>query len=96
MIQAIPTLMVFRDNILVFRQSGALPPPAFERLIKSVRELDMDEVRADIAKQQAEEEAEASGESGGEASGEAGSEVTTPDPDSSESTRPSTGADDDF
>jgi len=48
-IQAIPTLMAFRDNILVFRQSGALPPPAFERLINEVRNLDMDDVRKQIA-----------------------------------------------
>jgi thioredoxin len=48
-IQAIPTLMAFRDNILVFRQSGALPPPAFERLINEIRGLDMDDVRKQIA-----------------------------------------------
>ena len=37
--------MVFRDQILVFRQAGALPAPAFEDLLKQVKELDMDEVR---------------------------------------------------
>ena len=44
-IQAIPTLMAFRDGILVFAQPGALPPPALETLIEKLRELDMDEVR---------------------------------------------------
>lgn len=50
-IQSIPTLMVFRDGILLYREAGALPPPAFEDLIKQVRELDMEKVRADIAAQ---------------------------------------------
>jgi thioredoxin len=54
-IQAIPTLMAFRDNILVFRQSGALPPPAFERLINEIRGLDMDDVRKQIAEHDAAE-----------------------------------------
>jgi thioredoxin len=52
-IQAIPTLMAFRDNILVFSQSGALPPPAFERLIEEVKGLDMDDVRKQIAEHEA-------------------------------------------
>ncbi|PRP96581.1 putative thioredoxin-2 [Enhygromyxa salina] len=55
-IQAIPTLAAFRDNILVFRQSGALPPPAFERLIGEVRGLDMDDVRRQIAEAEASQE----------------------------------------
>ena len=45
-IQSIPTLMAFRDGILVFRQSGALPAAALEDLISQFRGLDMDEVRA--------------------------------------------------
>jgi thioredoxin 1 len=45
-IMSIPTLMAFRDGILVFNQAGALPAPALEDLIKAVRDLDMDEVRA--------------------------------------------------
>jgi thioredoxin len=53
-IQSIPTLMIFRDNILVFRQAGALPPAALEDLLTQVKGLDMDEVRAEIAKQEAE------------------------------------------
>lgn len=48
-ITSIPTLMAFRDGILVFSQPGALPAPAVEQLIAGVRALDMDEVRAQIA-----------------------------------------------
>lgn len=48
-ITSIPTLMVFRDGILVFREAGALPEPALEDLIAQVRALDMDAVRAQIA-----------------------------------------------
>ena len=44
-IQAIPTLMAFRDGILVFAQPGALPPPALDKVIEKLRALDMDEVR---------------------------------------------------
>jgi len=51
-ITSIPTLMAFRDGILVFSQPGALPAPALEQVIKAVRDLDMDEVRAEVAKQQ--------------------------------------------
>ena len=48
-IQAIPTLMAFRDGIGVFSQAGALPRPALEDLISQVRALDMDAIRAEIA-----------------------------------------------
>ena len=48
-IQSIPTLMAFRDGILVFNQAGALPAAALDELIGKVRELDMDEIRAQIA-----------------------------------------------
>lgn len=48
-ITSIPTLMAFRDNVLIFRQSGALPAPALEKLIGQVRALDMDKVRAELA-----------------------------------------------
>ncbi|WP_165242611.1 thioredoxin [Corynebacterium lizhenjunii] len=51
-IQSIPTLMAFRDGVLVFRQAGALPPAALEDLITQVKDLDMNEVRAQIAAQQ--------------------------------------------
>jgi thioredoxin 1 len=48
-IRSIPTLMAFRDGILVFSQPGALPAPALDQVISAVRELDMDEVRAKVA-----------------------------------------------
>lgn len=54
-IQAIPTLMAFRDGILVFNQAGALPGSSLQQLIDGVKALDMDEVRAEIAKQEAEQ-----------------------------------------
>src|SRR5690606_27418330 len=54
-IQSIPTLMVFRDGILLFRQAGALPAAALEDLVSQVKGLDMDEVRAQIAADQAED-----------------------------------------
>lgn len=51
-ISSIPTLMAFRDGILVFRQPGALSPADLENLIEQVEALDMDDVRAQIAAQQ--------------------------------------------
>jgi thioredoxin 1 len=48
-IQAIPTLMLFRDGILLFRESGALPPAALEELVSKAKELDMEKVRAEMA-----------------------------------------------
>ena len=51
-IQAIPTLMLFRDGVLLFRESGALPPAALEELVSQAKQLDMDKVRADIAEQE--------------------------------------------
>lgn len=54
-ITSIPTLMAFRDGILVFAQPGALPAPALEQVITAVKELDMDDVRAQVAAQQAQE-----------------------------------------
>ena len=50
-ITSIPTLMAFREGILVFNQAGALPAPALEELITAVKGLDMDDIRAQIAKQ---------------------------------------------
>lgn len=50
-IQSIPTLMVFRDQVLLYRDAGALPPAALEQLITQVKALDMDEVRKQIAEQ---------------------------------------------
>ncbi|WP_067570569.1 thioredoxin [Nocardia acidivorans] len=52
-IRSIPTIMAFREGVLVFAQPGALPPAALEDLIGQVKELDMDEVRKQLAEQQA-------------------------------------------
>ncbi len=52
-ISSIPTLMAFRDGILVFSQPGALPAAALQQLIQAVRDLDMDEVRGKLAVQEA-------------------------------------------
>jgi len=51
-ITSIPTLMAFRDGILVFNQAGALPAPALEKVISAVQDLDMEVVRAEIAQRQ--------------------------------------------
>lgn len=48
-IRSIPTLMVFREQVLLFSQAGALPAAALEDLVKQVRALDMDEVRKAVA-----------------------------------------------
>jgi thioredoxin 1 len=48
-ISSIPTLMAFRDGILVFSQPGALPAASLEKVIQAVQELDMDEIRSKIA-----------------------------------------------
>jgi thioredoxin 1 len=50
-ITSIPTLMAFREGVLVFSQPGALPPPALDQLIDAVRGLDMAEVHAAVAAQ---------------------------------------------
>jgi thioredoxin 1 len=52
-ITSIPTIMAFRDGIMVFRQAGALPPPALEDLVTQIKALDMDEVRQKIAEHEA-------------------------------------------
>ncbi|MBX3067700.1 MAG: thioredoxin [Cryobacterium sp.] len=54
-ITSIPTLMAFRDGVLVFSQPGALPSSALDEVIQAVRDLDMEEVHAKIAEQQAKE-----------------------------------------
>lgn len=51
-IRSIPTLMVFRDQIVLYAQPGALPGHVFEDLVGQVKEIDMDEVRAQIASQE--------------------------------------------
>ncbi|MDD9205210.1 thioredoxin [Georgenia sp. 10Sc9-8] len=52
-ITSIPTLMAFREGVLVFSQPGALPAAALEQVITAVRDLDMDDVRAQLAEQTA-------------------------------------------
>jgi thioredoxin 1 len=52
-IRSIPTLMVFREQVLVFSQAGALPAAALDDLISKVRALDMDEVHRAVAEQHA-------------------------------------------
>lgn len=51
-ISSIPTLMAFRDGVLLYREAGALPAPQFEELIKAVQGVNMEEVRASIAKEE--------------------------------------------
>ncbi|MEU2202380.1 thioredoxin [Isoptericola sp. NPDC056573] len=48
-VSAIPTLMAFREGVLVFNQAGALPAPALKQVVEAVKGLDMDDVRAQIA-----------------------------------------------
>lgn len=52
-IQSIPTLMVFREKILLFSQAGALPPAALDDLLTQVKDLDMVAVHAEVEKQRA-------------------------------------------
>lgn len=52
-IRSIPTLMIFRDKVLLFSQPGSLPRDMLEEILGKVRALDMDQVRAEIARQQA-------------------------------------------
>ena len=52
-ISSVPTLMAFRDDVLVYRETGALPAPALASLIDQVRELDMVDLKAKIAEEQA-------------------------------------------
>jgi len=52
-IRSIPTLMIFRDKVLLFAQPGALPQNVLEEIVKKARELDMEKVRDEVAKQQA-------------------------------------------
>jgi len=66
-ITSIPTLMIFRDGIRVFAQAGALPGPELESLIDQTRKLPMDEIREQVAVEQA--QAEQSPESDGETEG---------------------------
>jgi thioredoxin 1 len=58
-IRSIPTLMAFRQQIIVFSQPGALPPAGLATVIEKVAELDMDEVRRQIAEQEKADEGRA-------------------------------------
>src|SRR3954470_11022634 len=60
-IRSIPTLMIFRDKVLLFAQAGALPQNLLEELLGKVRDLDMEKVRAEIESQQEQGSGEQSG-----------------------------------
>lgn len=51
-IRSIPTLMIFREKVIIFSQPGALPESSFKQLVDRAGELDMDEVRKQIADEQ--------------------------------------------
>lgn len=53
-VTSIPTLMAFREGVMVFNQAGALPGPALEQVVDAVKKLDMAEVHAQVAKLEAE------------------------------------------
>ncbi|MEU7817421.1 thioredoxin [Pseudonocardia sp. NPDC049154] len=55
-ISSIPTLMAVRDGVVLYAQPGALPAPALEELIGKVQEVDMDQVKAEVARQQEEQD----------------------------------------
>lgn len=57
-IRSIPTLMIFRDQIAIFSQAGMLPESALEQVIGKTRELDMDQVRKEVAEQQAQQQSQ--------------------------------------
>jgi thioredoxin len=57
-IRSIPTLMIFRDQIAIFSQAGMLPESGLEEVIAKTRELDMDQVRKEVAEQQEKAQAE--------------------------------------
>ena len=63
-ISSIPTLVAFRQGIVVFAQPGALAAPQLEQVITAVKGLDMDEVRSELAKQEAAAAADADGADG--------------------------------
>ena len=52
-IQSIPTIMAFRDGVLLFSQPGALPAASFDQLIDAIRNVDMEDVREQIAEDEA-------------------------------------------
>jgi len=80
-IQAIPTLMVFRDQILVFARPGMVPAAALDELVEKVKALDMDDVRREMAAQEkAEAEGKGQGQQQGQSDGGADPDDTPPAP----------------
>jgi thioredoxin 1 len=57
-ISSIPTLMAIRDGVVLYSQAGALPQEAFDNLVQAVRDVNMEDVRAEIAKSEAEASSE--------------------------------------
>jgi thioredoxin 1 len=57
-VRSIPTLMVFREQVVLYSEAGALPKSAFEKLVEDARALDMEKVHAEVAKQQQEQQAQ--------------------------------------
>lgn len=64
-IRSIPTLMVFRENVLLFEQPGVMPAAALDQLVKQIRELDMDKIRKEIEEEEKQAEAEGAGKAEG-------------------------------
>ena len=56
-IRSIPTLMLFREQVILYAEPGALPPPALEEILTKAKSLDMESVRKEIAAQSGGEEA---------------------------------------
>ncbi|WP_223778426.1 thioredoxin [Streptomyces sp. 135] len=69
-IQSIPTLMIVRDQVAVFAQPGALPEAALTDVIGQARNLDMDEVRRQVAEEQAKQQEQGEGPGQGQSQGE--------------------------
>ena len=57
-ITSIPTLMAFRDGVLLYREAGALPEPSLRELISSIQAVNMDDIRKQIAEEAAQQSAE--------------------------------------
>ena len=53
-IRSIPTLMIFRDNVVIYSEAGALPPAGLDEVVTKAKELDMEEVMRQIAQQESE------------------------------------------
>lgn len=57
-VRSIPTLMVFREQVILYSEAGALPKSSFEKLVEDAKALDMEKVHAEVAKQQQEQQAQ--------------------------------------